>query len=80
MLKSFGADLIWFDLRRSYDAKLECIVVGEEKKEERPIPTMLYRRQKGGAGCEKSRCMQCTVCIYGKTMAEMKKDREIYHL
>lgn len=31
------------------------------------------------AGCEKSRCMQCTVCICGKTMEEMKKDREIYH-
>lgn len=31
------------------------------------------------AGCEQSRCMQCTVCICGKTMEEMKKDREIYH-
>lgn len=29
---------------------------------------------------EESRCMQCTVCICGKTMAEMKKDRDIYHL
>lgn len=30
------------------------------------------------AGSEKSRCMQCTVCICGKTMEGMKKDREIY--
>lgn len=29
------------------------------------------------AGSEKSRCMQCTVCICGKTMEEMKKDRDI---
>lgn len=28
------------------------------------------------AGCEKSRCMQCTVCICGKMMEEMKRERE----
>lgn len=28
------------------------------------------------AGCQKSRCMQCTVCICGKVMEEMKRERE----